>query len=120
MEEGWLVTDYLWSGMSQNFHSIHLKKFDSSIWVLFNAHVPLVGFCSPAPLEMGTLEHAFVAGEALNERFDRDTDFAVVPIEELRRPVTDNDYLALSSADREQAKYWRPNTVGEIIFNFWD
>ena len=26
----------------------------------------------------------------------------------------------LSKAELEQIKYWKPNTVGDIIFNFWD
>ena len=26
----------------------------------------------------------------------------------------------LSKAELEQIKYWKPNIMGDIIFNFWD
>ncbi|MFC0213118.1 hypothetical protein ACFFK0_11745 [Paenibacillus chartarius] len=26
----------------------------------------------------------------------------------------------LNKAELEQVKYWKPNTIGEIVFNFWD
>ena len=27
---------------------------------------------------------------------------------------------ALAPAEQEQLRYWQPNTIGEILFNFWD
>ena len=38
----------------------------------------------------------------------------------LRKPVTPDDCLQLSRAECEQIRYWRPRTVGEVLFNFWD
>ncbi len=38
----------------------------------------------------------------------------------LDRPIADIDLGGLSSAEMRQVAYWRPRTLGELLFNWWD
>ncbi len=42
---------------------------------------------------------------------------------ELVRPLTEEDRVfirTLSDQHERDLKYWRPETVGDVIFNWWD
>ncbi|MEU7455404.1 hypothetical protein [Streptosporangium roseum] len=39
---------------------------------------------------------------------------------ELALPVARADLSELGEAEMDQIRYWRPETVGELVFNFWD
>jgi hypothetical protein len=43
-------------------------------------------------------------------------------VHERRSWYTDEfaDTSALTTAEREQIRHWRPNTVGEVLFDSWD
>lgn len=46
--------------------------------------------------------------------------FVIGDLAELNRRVTSDDLEMLSPAEQDQAKYWKPKRVGDIIFNWWD
>jgi hypothetical protein len=35
-------------------------------------------------------------------------------------PLRCVDISQLNRAERDQIDYWRPDTLGELLFNFWD
>lgn len=41
---------------------------------------------------------------------------------ELNAPINQNWVMAteLNSAELKQLAYWKPETVGQIIYNYWD
>jgi hypothetical protein len=46
--------------------------------------------------------------------------YQVLPAAELRQPLTSADLSDLSAHEHEQIRYWKPQTVGELLFNYWD
>jgi len=40
--------------------------------------------------------------------------------EELHKPLFEYQYNNLNKAEVAQMKYWKPQRIGDIIFNFWD
>jgi len=46
--------------------------------------------------------------------------YQVLPAVELRQPTTSADLSNLTAHEHEQIKYWKPETVGELLFNYWD
>ncbi|NND04684.1 MAG: hypothetical protein HKN91_18060 [Acidimicrobiia bacterium] len=87
-----------------------------SLLVLKNDYLPIVAFS----LKSSDLPE-FVAwpqsGAALIEV---DPSLRVCEPDELNRRPTDRDLAQLGDAERQEVKYWKPTTIGEIIFNWWD
>jgi hypothetical protein len=44
----------------------------------------------------------------------------IATLEELSRPIAKTDLDQLDRAEIEQVKYWKPHTIGELAFNWWD
>ena len=44
----------------------------------------------------------------------------VARLDELSRTITKSDLSLLDRAEIEQVKYWKPATIGELAFNWWD
>ena len=47
-------------------------------------------------------------------------DVTVATTTELNRKLADNDLAKLDAAELEQVKYWEPQSVGDVAFNWWD
>jgi hypothetical protein len=48
------------------------------------------------------------------------TPFRMLGPAELNDPLTDAHLADLPRAELGQIRYWKPETVGQTIFNFWD
>lgn len=48
------------------------------------------------------------------------SQFEVLSRHDLSRPLADFDLSELGRAELEQVQYWKPHTLGEVIFNRWD
>ena len=46
--------------------------------------------------------------------------FRVVTADEMERNLTDGLMANLDTSERDQASYWTPQRVGEVVFNIWD
>ncbi|WP_156056393.1 hypothetical protein [Streptosporangium roseum] len=46
--------------------------------------------------------------------------YRVLGMAELALPVARADLSELGEVEMDQIRYWRPETVGELAFNFWD
>lgn len=98
---------------ANNFYSAKIQKNDDSIFVLQNVHYPYGAFA---------------------QRADPDRFVLTSKPEWLRLPEGPVRFLSLAELcqdwhglcgelnpeEREQIRYWNPQTVGEIIFNTWD
>lgn len=49
-----------------------------------------------------------------------ETGFQVLTTAELSQPITSADLSGLTAQEHEQVRYWKPATVGELLFNYWD
>lgn len=96
---------------SKNFYSAKIKTEQGSLYLLENAYYPWIAFAK-------SLEFAKI--EFIESPFHLpDQDVYVLTLSELQKDWH-NSVSKLSKAELEQIKHWKPKTVGEIIFNFWD
>jgi hypothetical protein len=42
------------------------------------------------------------------------------PSSSWKPPLVQVDLSALDRNEHREIKYWKPETVGELLFNFWD
>ena len=97
----------------RNFYSAQIRKHDDSIFILQNIHYPYAAFAGQDDSGGFVLTH---------------------PPEWLQLPEGQVNFLSLAELNQdwhglcqelgpeelEQIRYWKPKTVGEIIFNTWD
>ena len=112
-KNGGIVTEVDTDTASRNFYSAKLSRYDQSVFLLQNIHYPYMayaqrdasgGFIWTSPPEWLQLPEdsvRFLSPAELNQDW---------------RGLCGE----LSSEELEQVNYWKPQTVGEIIFNTWD
>ncbi|MEM7476017.1 MAG: hypothetical protein AAF483_13570 [Planctomycetota bacterium] len=94
-----------------------LVSFRDEQWsLLLNIHHPYVAFSAPIT-------------DVCNFNFDfRDCEglaanlfgYTVLSCEFLNSPVTKDSISLLGETEKYELKYWAPQTLGHVIFNFWD
>ena len=112
-KNGGIVTEVDTDTAARNFYSAKLSRYDQSVFLLQNTHYPYGAFA----------------------RRDADGRFILInqpewlwlpegPVRFLSLAELSQDWRGLcgelSSEELEQVNYWKPQTVGEIIFNTWD
>ena len=97
---------------------VRLKHADESFDVLCNAYYPMLAFVDPNKSEWGRL--CFVAAPAVAAFFRQATSFSPISIDYLQMYPASEMLTDLNEAERSQVHYWKPQQIGDIIFNDWD
>ena len=99
-----------------NFYCARVETSKEIIYILLNEHYPYLTFASS--VELGNIK--FIDVPALNALFD--SFYQVTGTAVLNASVDQSLLLKmeLNSAELEQIAYWKPETIGQIIFNHWD
>ena len=112
-ESGGTVAEVDTDTSARNFYSAELSRYGQSVFLLQNIHYPYAAFARKAPS----------GGFAWTSR----PEWLRLPEGPVRFLVPDElaqDWRGLcgelSTEELEQIRYWKPLTVGEIIFNTWD
>ena len=112
-KNGGAVTEVDTDTTARNFYFAKLSRYDQSAFLLQNIHYPCAAFA---------------------QRDDSDRFILTSPPEWLRLAEGSVRFLSpdelnqdwhglcenLSQEELEQIRYWKPETVGEILFNTWD
>ena len=104
------------AGIARNYHRAILRQRDAAIAVLCNAHFPWVAFAEASE----DLPLRFLADTALASRIKEAMPCEVMSLSSLEAHPEAELLANLGDVEREQIRYWRPQRIGEIIFNFWD
>ncbi|WP_320069258.1 hypothetical protein [Micromonospora sp. RTGN7] len=112
------VTSVTPAGVTPNFHTIDITHAQHPIAVLRHIALPLIAFARPRA--GGDVTITFVDHPALAAAITNLTDAPVLTGVQLRAPLSQVDLSALDSHEHDQIGYWKPTTVGELLFNFWD
>ena len=105
-------------GPTPNFHRATIIRGEDQPALLGRQHVPLLVIAqSPAA---GTSPMTFVEDSHIHPALILSAPFRLLTLNELQAPLHLADLSALAPAELEQISYWRPGTVGELIFNYWD
>ena len=108
------VVSFQPAGVTPNFHLLTLRLPTGDLGVVCHELLPLIAFVT-VPLVDFSL--AFVSRPDLTPSFP---GFEALTPDALDTPVSRADLSLLDPAEHRQIRYWRPATIGEILFNYWD
>ena len=113
------VTQLTERGVTPNFHSAHLDGGETSVAMLGHSTYPIIAFSEHWKHNDGQLRlvDCIRIATELKRMFPHVT---VAESGELTRKLTESDLALLDEGELDQIKYWKPQTVGEIAFNWWD
>jgi len=97
-----------------NFYEVQMEVFGLTFYVLLNAHYPYLAFASAVDMENIEFIDSPVPCEFLAP------PYRVMSKAELYAPFTQREGAELNKAELEQIAYWKPETIGEVLFNHWD
>ncbi|MFD9627408.1 hypothetical protein [Peribacillus muralis] len=117
------VLEFLEPQNATNFFKVEVIVFNKHMHILLNEHYPFLALASFVDFE----NIIFIHEPELFKQFS--PFYKILDMEELNEPLymkegtgkiileSDNE---LNSAELEQIAYWKPKSVGEVIYNFWD
>lgn len=115
---GATVDDVTSDGVTSSFHTALITAAGVRSAVLCHEVLPVVAFTASPP-QAGAPPVDFVSPPAWAAAFER-VGFRLLDVGELSTPLGSADIGELAEAELEQVRYWRPGTVGELMFNWWD
>ncbi|QIZ09381.1 hypothetical protein HFZ78_24075 [Priestia megaterium] len=120
---GGKVLDFKEPQGGTNFFDVEVNIFNTYFHILLNAYYPFLAFASV--VNFGEIK--FIDEPQLHKEFS--PFYSVLDTKELNGKViiklgskkciiqNEND---LNSAELEQLAYWKPERIGDVIFNHWD
>jgi len=110
------VIDFITPQSPTNFYYAQVEILRNRLCILLNEHYPYLAFASK--VEFGNI--TFIDRPVFHEHFS--SFYQVLGTGELNVPLNQNliKKTDLNNAELEQIAFWKPETVGQIIFNYWD
>ena len=105
--------------VTPNFNVARLADSEMSILMLGHSTYPLIAFEKSLDAMATTL--LFVDCSRIADEIQ--TLFpgvAIANANELKRQLIESYMSLLDSIERELIEYWKPRTIGEVAFNWWD
>ncbi|MFE2613671.1 hypothetical protein ACFXA2_08665 [Micromonospora chalcea] len=106
------------AGVTPNFHTVDIADGQHHIAVLRHTTLPFIAFARPHA--NGDVTITFVDHPDLAAALTNLTDAQALTTEQLQTSLSQVDLSALSPHEHDQINYWKPTTLGELLFNFWD
>lgn len=118
-EQRLVVSQLIEGRVTPNFHSVQLDNSEISIRMIGHSTYPLIAFAEPANTDATPMRFVDCPpiGNTIQNLFPVVT---IAATHELTRGLTDSDTVLLDVVEREQIEYWKPITIGDVVFNWWD
>jgi hypothetical protein len=116
--EGGSVESLVFDRLARSYYAATIRTKTDHASVLCNAMYPYLAFVPPGAFGFTDLE--FVAPVRLASAFASMTEFQPLDADWLRDDPRPGLLANLAEAELEQMKYWKPQRIGDIIFNYWD
>jgi hypothetical protein len=109
----------------RSFYEAVIKVKDKKIHVLLNAQYPYIAFTTVR--EFNVHDFPFIDEPQLSKVFQ--PYYKVLTTNQLNEPlrytqkggkIIVKNVNTLHQVELEQLVYWEPQTVGDVVFNFWD
>lgn len=100
--------------VATNFFAMEVNVSNKHFYILLNAHYPFLAFASA--VNFGVIN--FIEVPQLKKEFS--PFYIVLTTMELNEPLILKSENELNSAELKQIAYWKPNRIGEVLFNHWD
>lgn len=115
---GGKVQDFNPPQYSANFYNAQVEFFNMRFNILLNEYYPYLAFASD--VEFGNIN--FIDIPVLFEQFTPyyqvlNTGELNIPVKKIFEAKYEN---LLNSTELVQLDYWKPETIGQVIFNYWD
>jgi hypothetical protein len=106
-------------GATPNFHSASLERRDEKLLMLGHSNYRIIAFAEPREEYSCELifRDAIDLAECVVEMYP---EFTIASTTDLSLEIQESDLRMLDRAEVEQVKYWKPRTIGELAFNWWD
>ncbi len=106
---------------NRNFYAANIRTSVDDVSVLCNSVHPYVAFVPARSFAVGSdLELTFVEPVSLAATFLAATEFQPLDACWLNADLNDELLTGLAPSELEQVRYWKPERVGNVVFNFWD
>lgn len=118
---GWEIGNFHWNSYPMSFHWVEASQGDRNFALLIHEFSPYVALSSSLPDYFNLIFFDDSAFAEAAQRFV--APFEILRASELSRPLSDADRIFVSqlSAQHERdLKHWKPDAVGDVIFNWWD
>ena len=112
------VTAVTPAGVTPDFHTVEITNVQHHIAVLRHTTLPFIAFARPQA--NGDVTVTFIDHRDLAAAITKLTDAQGLTVDQLRTPLSQVDLSALDPGEHDQINYWKPATVGELLFNYWD
>nr|WP_044181123.1 hypothetical protein [Pirellula staleyi] len=117
--QDWRVASIAAAGITPNFHFAKLESPHRSIFILGHSNYPIVAFAKQVNAVDQRLQ--FVDESEISSEISRlFPDVAIAIAADLNRSITEDDLAQLAPIELRQVKYWKPCTIGQLAFNWWD
>jgi len=103
---------------ASSFHSATITSRAEEHVVLCHAHLPVVAFTELPPVPGQPLAR-FVNPPPWVDAFTA-FGFRYLQVEDLSLPMSKVDVAELAEAELSQIRYWRPQALSDLLFNWWD
>jgi hypothetical protein len=118
-QTGGSVSETATPGVTPNFYTITVEYPGHAVAVLKHRLLPLLAIAEPRPAgDSGPI--TFIDQPDLATAIADTSGLEVLAQEQLGTPVSRADLTGLDPDEHQQINYWKPATVGELLFNFWD
>ena len=106
-------------GITPNFHSAMLSSDENVVSILGHSNYPIFAFTEP--LGSNSRNVRFIDCEPLSQQIvTLFPNATVATTAELTQPLSNAHLNKLDAVELKQIKYWKPKTVGDVAFNWWD
>ncbi|MFE9399886.1 hypothetical protein [Streptomyces flavidovirens] len=106
------------AAVASSFHTALITTSSGRSTVLCHEVLPVVAFVASPP-QAGASLPEFTPPPTWAAAFEMG-GFRLLDVDELSMPLASADTSELAEEELEQVGYWRPSTVGELMFNWWD
>ena len=106
-------------GITPNFHTIRVKLLRDEIMVIGHSNFPIIAFADP--FELWRMTIPFRDADRIATRIvELYPQVLIATQEELSTRIERAHLEMLNRIELDQVKYWKPQTIGELVFNWWD
>lgn len=108
------------AGVTPNFHLMVVRmRRDDRVGVVCHQLLPWLALARPP--EDGSMEPlAFRSEPELATALELVPPFRVLDLPFLNTPLERLDLSTLDRGERSEIAFWKPVTLGELVFNWWD
>jgi hypothetical protein len=104
--------------VARSYYAATVRTKTDHFSVLCNSVYPYLAFVPPSSFSFTDLE--FVAPPSLAPLFSSLTEFQPLDADWLKDDLRPELLANLAPAEMEQVRYWKPQRIGDVVFNYWD